>query len=572
MKATNKSTKGMWKRTLKLYTKFKVPWHLYIISVIVGAVSAKLTMLYVPYLSEMQTGNIQQEGVVIGYLGFTLLSVIISIVDRIPEFYASAMVNRNLQNRLIDKSLRMPFISYEKNASQIVSWITYDCSCAHGLISSVVGFITGMVTAVMSIMEMTVIDQTMAFIVPFVVIYVIFSTWLEGKLMFLRERRGRRAKAELTAYLAEHLGFFTQIKQLHSGKEEMIRGKKAVNNYYRADIYQSVLTLIDGVVSGSIGSIINILVFVLGVPKVREGAMDLTQLVQFQSYILIAYNSLSLLPGIYTSFMYSNGQLFYVAGLMDEPEEDYKNGRTMDIPDEDIAFRNVSFSYGEKPVIKNASFTVPKGKVTVIAGPNGAGKTTLFKLIERFYTPDSGSIKFGEYDAKDMLLPEWRQSFTYVLQEPRLFNGTVAENITYGMGREVTQEEIAAAAKLAGADEFINELPEGYNFEIGDNGDRLSAGQRQRIAIARAVMLDPAYLLLDEATCNLDVYSEQKVKEALSRLMEGRTTLMITHDMSNLKSADNIIVLNDGEVEACGDYDTALANSETLRQLVAASA
>ena len=218
------------------------------------------------------------------------------------------------------------------------------------------------------------------------------------------------------------------------------------------------------------------------------------------------------------------------------------------------------------------TFTIPKGKVTALIGPNGSGKSTLFKLVERFYTPDSGKVCFGPYDAETLHLNEWRQSMAYVMQEPQLFNGTIRDNINYGVGREVLEDETASAAELACADEFIRELPGGYDFEIGENGCRLSAGQRQRIAIARAIMLDPAYLLLDEVTCNMDVYSERAVTEALLRLMEGRTTVMITHDMKMLERADHVVVLNNGTVEAAGPRKQVEESSSTLRALIRANA
>ncbi|MCM1544110.1 MAG: ABC transporter ATP-binding protein/permease [Ruminococcus sp.] len=568
----NKTNKGMLKRTLGLYRNIRIPWPLYLLQVVLGIVVTKVALLYIPYESDLKIGNVDRPNLLLGYVGLLLLSVVMTIVARIPEFYASSMVTKNLQNKLINRSLRLPMKSFEKNASEIVSWITQDCEYADGLITSVIGFITGIAATYMSVKSMQAIDTTMLYLVPFILVYIIFSTWLEGKLMYLRERRGRRAYAELTAYLSEHLSYFIQIKQLHSQGEEVTRGKLAIEHYYRAEIYQSVLTLINGLVNGSLTNIISILIFLLGVPRVNDGTITLAELAAFQSYILIAYNSLSSIPGMYTSLMYYNGLLFYISGLMAEKEEKYDRERTMDMEDRDLIFENVSFGYGDEPIIKNASFTIPQGKVTVIAGPNGSGKTTLFKLIERFYTPDDGKMYFGEFDAETIDLNQWRRSMAYVLQEPQLFDGTIRENINYGMSRDVTEEETQSAAKLACADEFISELPGGYDFVIGENGCKLSAGQRQRIAIARAVMLDPAYLLLDEATCNMDVYSEKQVSAALSKLMQGRTTIVISHDMKTLETADHVIVINGGTIEAEGTPRQAEQTSDTLKKLIAANA
>jgi ATP-binding cassette subfamily B protein AbcA/BmrA len=304
---------------------------------------------------------------------------------------------------------------------------------------------------------------------------------------------------------------------------------------------------------------------------VNNGSLTLTDLAAFQSYVLVAYQSFSSVPSLYTSFMYYNGSLFYIAGLMAEKEEVYRRERSMDLENQDIRFENVSFAYGETPVLQNASFTIPKGKVTVIVGPNGSGKTTLFKLVERFYTPDSGTMYFGSYDAETLHLDEWRRKIAYVLQDAQLFNGTIRENICYGINREVSDEEVEAAAKLACADGFIRELSGGYDFMIGENGNRLSGGQRQRIAIARAVMLDPGYLLLDEATCSMDVYSEQIVTDALFRLMEGRTTVLISHDMKILERADYIVVVNQGSIEAEGTVEAVKKSSPMLQSLLTAN-
>ncbi len=562
--------KGMWKRTFGLFRNIRIPWQLYVLQVVLGILSTKVALLYIPYETDLKLGNIEDSGVLWGYIGFQMLSVLAGIAASIPAFYSAAVVKRNLQNRLIGHSLRLPLGAFEKNGSRMVSWITQDSGYAEGLLTSLVGFLTGMASVYMSVAAMSAIDVAMIYIVPFLLVYIVFSTWLEGKFMFLRERRGRRADAELTAYLAEHLGFFTQIRQLHSQKEESRRGKEAVQRFYQAEVYQAVLTLVNNFISSPITNIITILVFVMGVPRVNDGSITIEELAAFQNYILIAYGSLSSLPGLYTSLMYYNGQLFYISGLMAEKEEVYERNRTMDMPDADLTFCDVTFGYGEKPVVEGASFTVPHGKTTLLVGPNGSGKSTLFKLIERFYTPDSGRICFGERDAQEIHLKEWRQSVAYVLQEPQLFDGTIRENINYGMNREVSQEETRQAARMACAEEFIQELPGGYEFEIGENGCRLSAGQRQRIAIARAVMLDPAYLLLDEATCNLDIYAEMLVTEALVKLMKGRTTLMISHDMKMLERAEHVVVLNQGRVEAEGTREEVQAKSEILRKLIIA--
>jgi len=347
-----------------------------------------------------------------------------------------------------------------------------------------------------------------------------------------------------------------------------MRGKKAIEDVYRADIFMAIMTMLMNIISGSIQQIIMILVFVLGIPIVRNGGMTIDGLVEYQSYILIAYEALSVFPSLYTSLMYYNGMLFYVGQLFASEDEVYQRVKSMDIEDNDLRFENVDFAYENDLNIHQASFTIPKGSITAIVGPNGSGKSTIFKLIERFYSPQSGTIYFGERNVEDIHLDEWRQSIGYVLQEPMLFNASIRDNVAYGMHREVKDEEIISALKLACAYDFVMELDGQLDFVIGDNGSRLSAGQRQRIAIARTVMLDPSYLLLDEATCNMDVYSEREVSQALFRLMEGRTTIMISHDSRMIEKANHFIVLNEGVVEAQGTKDIVLKESPIFQKLL----
>ncbi len=512
-------------------------------------------------------------GMVAGYLFFMIaIPLVNSIIPAIPAFYASAMMGRRVQDKLIRHSMRLNMSSYERSASQIVSWITQDGGGVNILLTAMFGFITGVISAYMSITSMSAINMSMVGILPVIVIWTLFAVWLEGKIMFLRERRQRRASAELTAYLAEHLSFFTQVKQLHSEDEELALGRASTKRYFMAALYQALLSQVSSLFSGSLTNMITILVFIMGVPLVRRGEISITELASFQQYILMAYGTLSGLPAIYTTWMTYNGSLYYLASLDAEPEEVYESRESMDVEDRDIVFENVSFGYGGENVLRGVSFTIPRGKLTVLVGPNGSGKTTIFKLIERFYTPSGGTIRFGDCPVEDFHLREWRQSIAYVLQEPQLFDGTIRENLVYGVDREVTDEEVEAAARLACADGFIRELPGGYDFEIGQNGSRLSGGQRQRLAIARAVMLDPAYLLLDEATSNMDIYSEQEVTTALLRLMKGCTTVMISHNMDMLRRADYVVAINGGVVEASGTREEVCGKSPTLRALIQANA
>ncbi|WP_339613970.1 ABC transporter transmembrane domain-containing protein [uncultured Parvibaculum sp.] len=223
-----------------------------------------------------------------------------------------------------------------------------------------------------------------------------------------------------------------------------------------------------------------------------------------------------------------------------------------------IDFDNVVFAYGAQPALKGVTFEARAGTVTALVGPSGAGKTTIFGLIERFFDPQEGSVSIDGQDLRGLTFSSLRDNLSLVTQETFLFAGTVRENIAYGRPG-ATDDEIEEAARMANAHEFITELPGQYEAPVGEAGGRLSGGQRQRVAIARAMLRDAPILLMDEPTSALDAQSESKVQEALDRLMEGRTTIVIAHRLSTVRNADRIYVLDRGEVVQSGSHDELLA-------------
>jgi len=224
-----------------------------------------------------------------------------------------------------------------------------------------------------------------------------------------------------------------------------------------------------------------------------------------------------------------------------------------------IEFEHVNFAYDEKPpVLNDITFKLEAGTVAAIVGPSGAGKTTIISLIPRFYDPQSGRIKIDGVDIREYRLKSLREQISFVLQDTLLFHASIWDNIAYGKP-DAEPQKVVRAAKLANAHEFIEKMPEGYATMLGERGMTLSGGQRQRIAIARAIIRDTPILILDEPTSGLDSSSEQAVIEALDRLMEGRTSIVVAHHLSSIRHADVIFVIKDSELVEEGTHEELLA-------------
>jgi subfamily B ATP-binding cassette protein MsbA len=231
-----------------------------------------------------------------------------------------------------------------------------------------------------------------------------------------------------------------------------------------------------------------------------------------------------------------------------------------------IEYRNVSFKYGDEYVLKNVNLTIPKGKTVALVGQSGSGKSTLADLLPRFYDLEEGEVLIDGINVKDLKLKSLRRLMGNVNQDPILFNASIAENIAFGL-ETASQADIEQAARISNAHEFILETENGYATNIGDRGSKLSGGQRQRISIARAVLNNPPVMILDEATSALDTESERLVQDALSKLMQNRTSLVIAHRLSTIKNADEICVMHRGEIIERGTHAELLAKGETYKKL-----
>lgn len=315
----------------------------------------------------------------------------------------------------------------------------------------------------------------------------------------------------------------------------------------------------------SLGSVI---CWAVGGYMVYNKQLTLGEFYRIFALLALVYGPLQWFAAINNWFSRAMAGADRIFEIIDMEKEEYGDAAVSHDIKGEVRFENVRFGYDKSnPVIKNMSFTAAPGEMIGLVGKSGAGKSTTINLICRFYEPDAGVIKIDGKDYREITLQDMRNQIGVVLQEPFLFNGTIAENIAYGKPG-ATFDEIMAAARAANAHNFILAKPEGYDTIVGERGSKLSGGERQRVSIARAILHNPRILILDEATSSVDVETEKQIQEAIGRLIEGRTTFAIAHRLSTLRNADRLMVLDKGEIVEMGSHEELMEKKGHFYNLV----
>jgi ATP-binding cassette, subfamily B, bacterial MsbA len=541
-------------------------------SVGVGGMDGAFAYLVEPVLRKIFSGKDTQIFVLLPF-GIIFIFALRGLCRYTNDYFirsAGQLAVQDVRNDLYRKNMQLGLGFFTRNETGVLmSRVVSDVSLMQEGVGSVIsGLFRDGLSAVSLLGVIFFRDWKLALISFVVIPLTVLPAQKIGKRIKGLARSGQEKMGDLASILQETFSGIKVIKAFGLESREVERFKRCNEQYYyytRKNIkYEGLSTpIMEFITSFGIAAVIWV-----GGTNVMNGTRSASEFFSFITAMVLVFNPVKRLLSSYNNMQRSIGAAERVFEVMDEKPEivDAPDARDLGKASGAMEFRDVHFKYGDEYVLQGVNLQARRGEVIALVGPSGGGKTTLVSLITRFYDPTRGAVLMDGVDIRSRTIKSLLSQIALVDQETILFNDTIANNIRYGH-TEASDAEVEAAARAAFAHDFVLELPEGYETNIGDRGVRLSGGQRQRLCIARAILKDAPILILDEATSALDTESEQMVQQAINNLMASRTTFVIAHRLSTITHADRIIVLEKGVIAEMGSHQALLENDGLYSRL-----
>ncbi|MGO5091088.1 ABC transporter ATP-binding protein [Clostridium sp. LCP25S3_F10] len=566
-------TKFSFRQFTKLIITTKPKYYLLVIGVIFLIISSSV-QIYVPKLAASLVNNFSKGMDYSLLLKVVLLFIVSAIVSAIGGTILGVFgenVIQNLRKTLWIKltTLKVKYFDTVK-AGEISSRLVNDTMQVKQLLAATFPqTLASVILVIGSVYMMIKMDWhmcvAMLVAVPIVIIVMIPIMTFGAKVAHTRQD----ALAQFNGIVSETLSEIRLVKISNAEKQAQTDANNKVDKLFKVGKKEAIF---DATMQPFMMMIFMSMVFGLlayGMHRIAIGAMAIGTLMSFLMYL---FNLIGAMPSIATLFSEmakAAGSTKRVQELLNEEPEDFENGNEVDLSNKELRVENINFSYEkDEPILTNISFEAKPNQIVAFAGPSGGGKSTIFSLLERFYEPSKGRIKFDDIEITDIKLTDYRRQIGFVSQDSAIMAGTIRDNLTYGLDKQFKDEELWNVLELAYARKFVEDMPNGLDTEVGERGVKISGGQRQRIAIARAFLRNPKILMLDEATASLDSESEMMVQKALSNLMKGRTTLVIAHRLATIVDSDKIYFIEKGKVTGSGTHEELVKSHETYAKYV----
>ncbi|MEK5067344.1 ABC transporter ATP-binding protein [Sporosarcina sp. FSL K6-1508] len=488
--------------------------------------------------------------------------IVQAVIDGVSIYllsYVGQKVVARLREQMWTKLIRLPVSHFDKESSgETVSRVVNDTGIVKELITQhFPQFITGIISIIGAVTILLIMDWKMTLIMLISVPITVGIMIPLGTKMAKISRGLQDETAVFTGHIQQTLGEIRLMKASNAEMNEEAKGKAGIGKLLGFGLKEARITALIAPFMYLVVMVVIVMIIGYGGMRVANGTMSTGALVAFLLYLFQIIFPITSFAMFFTQLQKAKGATERIIDILELPLEEGQDGLEIDIANKPIRVVDVSFAYEEgEPVIGNVSFEAQPGEMIAFAGPSGGGKTTMFGLLERYYEPTAGEIRIGGTPIKELSMASWRSQIGYVSQESAMMAGTIRENLCYGLenSESIPDKRLWEVTEMAYADEFIKNFPKGLDTEVGERGVKLSGGQRQRIAIERAFLRDPKILMMDEATASLDSQSEGVVQDALTRLMEGRTTFVIAHRLSTIVDADKIIFIENGQVTGSGTH------------------
>jgi len=545
---------------------------------IVAVLLASLAGLTPPYLLKVAIDNYISAGNLTGLTFISLILIGVYLVYWISDYqrtYQISWLGQNMVNEIREQLFShlqdLSFSFYDQSeAGRIISRVTNDTDTLSMIFAQgVIMVISDVLTLVGIVALMLLMNVHLTLVTLFIVPLLLVSTFAFQSRLRRAFRATRKKIAQVTSRLQESISGIREIQSFTRERDtiELFRQANIENlqaNVQAGKLFALLLPIIQ--IIGAVGTCI--VLWYSGILTIG-GDVTLGVVVAFLLLVTQFFRPIVDLTTFYNTIQSAMAAAEIIFETLDTKPEIIDAPDALELPTVkgEIQFDNVTFGYDPShPVLSDINVHIEPGATLAIVGPTGAGKSSLVKLLSRFYEPPSGAIKVDGYNISKVSQESLRRQMGVVLQEPFLFSGTVMENIRYGK-LDATEEEVEDVAKMVGAHEFILQLSEGYNTDVGERGTRLSLGQRQLVSFARALLRNPPILILDEATSSVDPYTELIIKRGLAVLLKNRTSLVIAHRLSTVRNANNIIVLNNGRIIEEGSHRELMKRKGLYRRL-----
>lgn len=564
-------------KAIKIF-RFVVPYKWTFIIGMAFLLLSNLTTLSFPLLIGEMTKVIEGKStykineVTLFFFAVLIVQAVLSFFRIYTFAQVSEKAMRDVRQTLYAKIITLPIFHFEKRrVGELMSRITSDITQLQDVLSiTLAEFFRQVFTLVGGVALITYISWKLTLFMLATFPVLVISAIVFGKFIRKISKKAQDELANTNIIVEETLTSIQAVKAFTNEKYEVDRYTNSLNKVVGEALKAATLRggFVSFVIFALFGGIVGVVWY--GAALVAQGDLILADLLTFIFYTAFIGGSVGGLGDIYAQLQKTIGASDRILEILGDPSEIdlTRDSSASAVTFGQINVQDLEFSYPSRPsvqIIKGINFTIEPGQKVAIVGTSGTGKSTLAQLLMRFYEPSSGSISLGDRSISDIDITEWRKMVALVPQEVLLFGGTIRENIAYGKPG-ATQEEIESAAELAYAKEFVESFPEKWDTMVGERGVKLSGGQRQRIAIARAILKNPKFLLLDEATSALDSESEKWVQSALEELMKNRTSLIIAHRLSTIRSADLIIVMEEGKIVESGSHEDLMKKKSGIYQ------